>query len=111
MQQAEELELFVVSGQARKKEPKPKLFGPDIFRRGGGLPREGVGAKRFGMSFESRDPGKQNFLAGYSGIFARTSGIFAEMFEKKTYAFNFWPLLFEASGGSFRIVCNGAEEH
>ena len=48
--------LFVEGSknQARKKEPKPKLFGPDIFRWGGGLPREGVGAKKFGMSFETQ---------------------------------------------------------
>ena len=34
----------------KKKEPKPKLFGPDIFGWGGGFPCEGVGAKKFGMS-------------------------------------------------------------
>ena len=33
-----------------KKEPKPKLLNPDIFRWGRGLPHEGVGAKKFGMS-------------------------------------------------------------
>ena len=38
-----------------KKEPKPKLFSPDIFRLGRGLPREGVGAKKFGMSLETRE--------------------------------------------------------
>ena len=41
----------VISGQ--KKEPKPKLFGSDIFQWGGGLPREGVGAKKSNMSFET----------------------------------------------------------
>ena len=53
-----------------KKEPKPKLFGPDIFGWGGGLPREGVGAKKFVMSFETQ--GNQTlwrdipgFLPGY----------------------------------------------
>ena len=40
---------------SEKKEPKPKLFGPDIFRWGRGLPREGVGAKKFGMSLETRE--------------------------------------------------------
>ena len=34
----------------QEKEHKPKLLGPDIFRWGGGLPRERVGAKKFGMS-------------------------------------------------------------
>ena len=38
-----------------KKEPKPKLLSPDIFWWGRGLPREGVGAKKFGMSFETRE--------------------------------------------------------
>ena len=55
-----------------KKEPKPKLLGTDIFGRGGGLPREGVGAEKFGMSLETREtklfwrdiPG---FLPGYPG--------------------------------------------
>ena len=36
----------------REKEPKPKLFGPDIFGWGGRLAREQVGAKKLGMSFE-----------------------------------------------------------
>ena len=39
----------------KKKEPKPKLFGPDIFQWGRGLPREGVGAKKFGMFLETRE--------------------------------------------------------
>ena len=38
-----------------KKQPKPKLLGPDILRWGGGLPREGVGAEKFGMSLETRE--------------------------------------------------------
>ena len=33
---------------------KTKFFGPDILRRGGGLPREGVGAKKFGMPLETQ---------------------------------------------------------
>ena len=53
----------------KRKEPKPKLFGPDIFRWGGGLPREWVGAKKFGMSFETQ--GIQTFwrdIPGFGGI-------------------------------------------
>ena len=38
----------------KKKEPKPKLFGPDIFGWGRGLPCERVGAKKFGMSLETQ---------------------------------------------------------
>ena len=37
----------------KKKEHKLKLLVPDIFRSGGGLQREGVGAKKFGMSLET----------------------------------------------------------
>ena len=40
---------------ARKEEHKPKLLSPDIFRWGRDLPREGVGAKKFGMSLETRE--------------------------------------------------------
>ena len=39
----------------RKKEPKPKLFGPDIFQWGRGLPRERVVAKKFDKSLEARE--------------------------------------------------------
>ena len=45
--------LSLLSGT--KNEHKPKLLGPDIFRWGRGLPREGVEAKKFGMSFETRE--------------------------------------------------------
>ena len=38
-----------------EKEPKPKLFGPDIFQWGRGLPRERVGAKKFDTSLETRE--------------------------------------------------------
>ena len=51
----------VLSGKT--KEPKPKLFGPDIF--GWGLPREGVGAKKFGVSFETQ--GNQTFWRDIPG--------------------------------------------
>ena len=39
----------------KKKETRPKLFGPDIFGWGGCHPRERVGAEKFGMSFETKD--------------------------------------------------------
>ena len=38
-----------------KKEPKPKLLSPDFLRWGRGLPREGVGAKKFDTSLETRE--------------------------------------------------------
>ena len=59
------LQLLVRQGSGKKKEPKPKLLSPDIFWWVGGLPREGVGAKKFGMSLETRD---QTTLAGHPGI-------------------------------------------
>ena len=52
---------------------KPKLFGPDIFGCRGGLPLEGVGAKKFGMSSKTRG-GNQILLAGYPGILAGYPG-------------------------------------
>ena len=54
-------------GKFLREEPKPKLFGPDLFGWGRGLPLEGVGAKTFGMSFE-RQGKLPNVLAGYPGI-------------------------------------------
>ena len=51
--------LWITLKSGKKKEPKPKLFGPDIFGWGGGFARDGVGAKKFGMSFETQ--GYQTF--------------------------------------------------
>ena len=46
-----------------QEQPKPKFFRPDIFGWGGGLSREWVGGKKFGMSLE---PGKSIFVCGIS---------------------------------------------
>ena len=73
-----------------KKEPKPKLFGPDIFGWGGGLPREGVGAKKFGMSLETQ--GIKLFWRDIPG-FCRDVPQAPEKFEKKVFGFNFCPLI------------------
>ena len=43
--------------------------GLDIFGWGGGLAREGVGAKQFGMSLETQE--NKSFLAGYPGTLPR----------------------------------------
>ena len=43
----------------KQKEHKLKLLGPDILQWGGGLPHEGVGAKKFGVSLKAQ--GKQTF--------------------------------------------------
>ena len=63
-----------------RKEPKPKLFGPDIFGWGGGLPREGVGAKKFGMSLETQ--GNQTFWRDIPGFCRNIPGV-PDKFEKK----------------------------
>ena len=62
----------------KKEEPKPKLFGPDIFGWGGGLPREGVGAKKFGMK-----PREATLLGGISRDFCQDIPGAPEKCEKK----------------------------
>ena len=74
----------------KKKKPKPKLFGPDIFGWAGGLPREGVGAKKFGMSFETQGI---KLFAGMSRDLAGISRQNPEKFEKKKFVFNFRSLM------------------
>ena len=64
----------------KKKEPKPKLFGPDIFQWGGGLPREWVGAKKFDISLETRET--KLFGRGIPGFCRDIPGV-PEKFEKK----------------------------
>ena len=82
-------EISPPSLQARKKEPKPKLLSLDIFWWGGGLPREGVGAKKFGMSLETQ--GIKLFWRDIPG-FCRDIPEAPEKFEKKMFGLNFWPL-------------------
>ena len=74
----------------KKVEPRPKLFGPDIFQWGRGLPREGVGAKKVGMSLETRE-----IKLFWRDIpeFCRDVPAVPEKFEKKKIVFNFWPLM------------------
>ena len=79
--------MLKISGT--KKEPKPKLLSPDIFWWGGGLPRERVGAKKFGMSLETQ--GIKLFWRDIPG-FCRDIPEAPEKFEKKMFGFNFWPL-------------------
>ena len=69
----------------KTKEPKPNLFVQDIFGWGGGLPREGVGAKKFGMSFETQ--GNQTTWRDILGFCRDVLGA-PEKFEKKKFVFN-----------------------
>ena len=73
-----------------KNEPKPKLLSPDIFRWGRGLPREGVGAKKFGMPFETREI--KLFWRDIPG-FCRNIPEVPEKFEKKMFGFKFRSLV------------------
>ena len=78
-----------------EKEPKPKLFGPDIFGWGGGLPREGVGAKKFGMSLETQ--GIKLFwrnIPGFVGISQKRP----KSLRKKMFGFNSRPLKLSENG-------------
>ena len=63
----------------KKQEPKPELFGPDIFRWGGGLLRERVGPKKFGMFFEAQ--GKQTFGRDIPGLWPGYPGIARKVWE------------------------------
>ena len=58
-------------GSGAKNEHKPKLLSPDIFRWGGGLPREGVGAKKFGMPLETREIEREKSLCSIFGPYWR----------------------------------------
>ena len=71
-----------------KKEPKPKLLSPDIFRWGRGLPREGVGAKKFGMPLETREINL--FWRDIPGFRRDIPGV-PEKFEKKSLGSIFVP--------------------
>ena len=64
-------------------------MSPDIFWWGGGLPREGVGAKKFGMSLETQ--GIKLLWRDIPG-FCRDILEAPEKFEKKMFGFNSRPL-------------------
>ena len=57
--------IYVKHFFRHEKEHKLKLLSPDLFRWGGVLPREGVGAKKFGVSLKTKEI--QTFLAGCPG--------------------------------------------
>ena len=71
-----------------EKETKPRLFGPDIFGWGRGLLREGVGAKKFDVSLETREI--KLFWRDIPG-FCRDIPEAPEKFEKKKFVFNSRP--------------------
>ena len=72
-----------------EKRAQTQTLGPDIFRWGRGLPHEGVGAKKLGMSLKTRE----------TKLFGRDIPGFCwdipaapEKFEKKRFVFNSRPL-------------------
>ena len=73
-----------------KKGTQTQTFWSDIFRWGRGLPREGVGAKKFGMSLETREI---KFFGGDIPGFCRDIPEVPEKFEKKKFVFNSRPLV------------------
>ena len=77
-----------------KKEPKPKLFGPDFFGWGGGLARERVRAKKFDTSLETREI--KLFGRDIPGFCRDIPGA-PEKFEKNKFGFNFRSLNFEVA--------------
>ena len=90
-------------------------MSPDIFWWGGGLPREGVGAKKFGMSLETQ--GIKLFWRDVPG-FCRDIPEAPEKFEKKMFGFNSRPQLkrqgsrkgsFEGSIESFHLSSSEGE--
>ena len=93
----------------KKNEPKPKLLGPDILRWGGGLPREGVGAKKFGMSLENREV--KLFWRDNPG-FCQDIPAVHEKFEKKVcvqflvpkYGLLCFFYMFEGLGGRHEVL-------
>ena len=67
-------------GDARKRNPNPNFFGPDIFGWGGGLPHDRVGAKKFGMPLR-----KAKLFGGISSkIWLDILGFLPKSLEKKT---------------------------
>ena len=77
--------MWVAYCSGKKKEPKPKLFGPDIFQWSRGLPRERVGGQK--ARYVPGNQGSQTFWAGWD--FAGDMPGVPEKFEKKEFVFNF----------------------
>ena len=64
----------------KRQEAKPELSGPDTLWWGRGLPREGVGAKKFGMTFQTKG---NRVFAGISLDFAGISWSCQKVWENR----------------------------
>ena len=73
----------------KKKSTNPNFLSLDIVRWGGGIPREGVGAKKFGMPLETREI--KLFWRDIPG-FCRDIPDVPKKLEKKKFVFNSRPL-------------------
>ena len=73
------------------------LFGPDIFSWGGGPPREGVGAQKFGMSFETQ---RSKTFGGISRNFAGISRRCPKSSRKKSLCLIFSSPILSLQGHS-----------
>ena len=80
--------LIQHSSLRQEKGTQTQTFWSGCLRGGGVvLPREGAGAKKFGVSFQN--PGKPNFLTGYPGIFGGISRGCPKSLRKKNVRVQF----------------------
>ena len=87
------LRLRILSSppSGKKREPKPRLFSLGLSSVGAGVFHvKGVGAKKFGMSFEAQ--GNQTFGRDIPGFLPGYPGG-ASKFERKKFVFNSRPLI------------------
>ena len=73
----------------KRKEPKPKLFGPDTFGWGGGLLREGAGGQK--VRYVPPNPREPKLLAGYPRILLGYPRCARKSLRKKSLCSNFGP--------------------
>ena len=78
--------MTVIHSSGTKKEHKPKLLSPDVFGGVRVFHVNGVGAKKFGMSLETRET--KLFWRDIPGL-CRDIPEVPEKFEKKRFVFNF----------------------
>ena len=79
------------------KVAQTKLFGPDIFSWDGDRPREGVGGKKCGMSFETH--GNQNFRRDIPAFCRDMSGA-PEKFENNSLCLSLVPNTYHPPRGN-----------
>ena len=96
--------------QARKKSTRINFLGPETARWGGGLPREGVGVKKFVLSLESCLPWvSKRGIWDVPGILPgcpAPQGVFKKFVQKKfVRIFHSRKLCFK---GKMKLTCRAA---